>query len=204
MSVRIGVLASGQGSNLQAILDACADGRIPGKVEIVISDRKKAYALERAERAGVKPVFISPRKFRDRIEYDGKLIEALAEARVDLVCLAGFMRILSEAFVNRFYGRCLNIHPALLPSFPGLHAQRQAFDYGVKVAGCTVHFVDSGVDTGPIIAQKAVPVLEGDTPDTLADRILEKEHVAYPEAIRLFAEGRLVLEGRRVAILPEP
>ena len=203
-SINIGVLASGRGSNLEAILQSCEEGRIDGKVSVVISDVEDAYALERARKHGVPAVYIPPGKFKTKLEpeIEAQYVRVLTEHGVDLVCLAGFMRILGSCLIGEFRGRILNIHPALLPAFPGLEAQRQAWEYGVKVAGCTVHFVDEGVDTGPIVVQRAVPVLDDDDWHTLADRILEQEHKAYSEAIQLFAQGRLVVEGRRVRILP--
>jgi len=203
-SINIGVLASGRGSNLEAILQSCEEGRIDGKVSVVISDVEDAYALERARKHGVPAVYIPPGKFKTKLEpeIEAQYVRVLTEHGVDLVCLAGFMRILGSCLIGEFRGRILNIHPALLPAFPGLEAQRQAWEYGAKVAGCTVHFVDEGVDTGPIIIQRAVPVLDDDDWHTLADRILEQEHKAYSEAIQLFAQGRLVVEGRRVRILP--
>jgi phosphoribosylglycinamide formyltransferase-1 len=198
--VRVGVLASGRGSNLQAILDATRRPGFPARVVVVISDRERAQALARARAAGVDAVFVNPKDFADREAYDVALVRELEGRRVGLVCIAGFMRILSPAFVRAFAGRALNIHPSLLPAFPGLHAQRQALEYGVKVAGATVHFVDEGVDTGPIVLQSSVPVEPGDTEDTLAARILAEEHRLYPGAVRLFAEGRLRIVGRRVIV----
>jgi phosphoribosylglycinamide formyltransferase-1 len=200
----LGVLASGRGSNLQAILDAIAAGRCPARVAVVVSDRKDAAALDRARRAGVPAVHVDPRGFAERPAFDDAVAAVLDGHGVGLVCLAGYMRLLSPGFVTRYRGRLLNVHPGLLPAFPGLHAQRQALAYGVKVAGATVHFVDEGVDTGPIVLQAAVPVLEDDTEETLAARILAEEHRLYPEAIRLFAEGRLRLDGRRVRIEAAP
>ena len=194
----LGVLASGRGSNLQAILDAIEAGRCPARVAVVVSDRKDAPALERARRAGAKAVHLDPGAYPDRVAFDEAVAEVLHQHATELVCLAGYMRVLSAEFVRRFPGRILNVHPALLPAFPGLHAQRQALQHGVKVAGATIHFVDEGVDTGPIVLQSAVPVLDNDTEDTLATRILVEEHRLYPEAIRLYAEGRLRVEGRRV------
>jgi phosphoribosylglycinamide formyltransferase-1 len=194
----LGVLASGRGSNLQAILDAIEAGRCPARVAVVVSDRKDAPALERARRAGAKAVHLDPRAYPDRVAFDDAVAEVLRQHGTELVCLAGYMRVLSAEFVRRFPGRILNVHPALLPAFPGLHAQRRALEHGVKIAGATVHFVDEGVDTGPIVLQAAVPVLDDDTEDTLAARILVEEHSLYPEAIRLYAEGRLRLAGRRV------
>ena len=203
MSLPIGVLASGRGSNLQAILAACARPGFPAHVAVVISDREGALALERARAAGVPAVWINPKDFADREAFDTALVRELDAHRAGLVCSAGFMRILSPVYVRAFAGRALNIHPSLLPSFPGLHAQRQALDHGVKVAGATVHFVDEGMDSGPIVLQAAVPVEAGDTEETLAARILVQEHRIYPEAIRLFAEGVLRIEGRRVIVTPE-
>ena len=203
MTLAVGVLASGRGSNLQAILDACARPGFPARVAVVISDRERAVALERARAAGVEALWVNPKDFSDREAFDLALVRELLSRGVGLVCHAGFMRILSPAYVRAFAGRALNIHPSLLPAFPGLHAQRQALEHGVKVAGATVHFVDEGVDTGPIVAQAAVPVEPGDTEETLAARILVQEHRLYPEAIRLFAEGRLKIQDRRVIVLPE-
>lgn len=197
--LRLGVLASGRGSNLQAILDA-ARGDYPARVVVVVSDRERAPALERAAAAGAPAVFLNPKDFADRTAYDAALDGVLDAHHVDLVCLAGFMRILTPAFVRGRRGRILNIHPSLLPAFPGLAAQRQALDAGVKRAGATVHLVDEGVDTGPIVLQAGVPVLGDDTEQTLSARILAEEHRLYPEAIRLFAEGRLEITGRRVTI----
>jgi phosphoribosylglycinamide formyltransferase-1 len=203
--LRIGVLASGRGSNLQALIDAGAAGRLKGDVVIVLSDVADAQALERAGRAGIEARYIDPERKGARLSKgsEQRYIEALEQARVDLIALAGFMRILRPGFVRRFRGRILNIHPSLLPSFPGLNVQQKALDYGVKYSGCTVHFVDEGVDTGPIIIQAVVPVLEGDTADSLAERILKEEHRIYAEAINLFADGRLKTEGRVVQVLPE-
>ena len=203
MSLALGVLASGRGSNLQAILDACARPGFPTHVAVVISDRERAVALERARAARVEAVWVDPKDFADREAFDLALVDELRARAVGLVCHAGFMRILSPAYVRAFAGRALNVHPSLLPAFPGLHAQRQALDHGAKVAGATVHFVDEGMDTGPIVLQAAVPVEPSDTEDTLAARILVQEHRLYPEAIRLFAEGRLQIQGRRVMVLPE-
>ncbi|HEU5196768.1 MAG TPA: phosphoribosylglycinamide formyltransferase [Methylomirabilota bacterium] len=203
MTLALGVLASGRGSNLQAILDACARPSFPAHVRVVISDRERAVALERARAAGVEGLWLNPKDFGDREAYDAALVRELESRGVGLVCQAGWMRILSPVYIRAFSGRAMNIHPSLLPAFPGLHAQRQALDHGVKVAGATVHFTDEGVDTGPIIVQAAVPVELGDTEDTLAARILTVEHRIYPEAIRLFAEGRLRIVGRTVAVNPE-
>ena len=199
--LRVGVLVSGRGSNLQALLDASARRDYPAEVVLVISDRERAAALERARAARVEALYVNPKDFADREAFDLRLVSELTARRVGLVCTAGFMRILSPAFTRAFAGRAMNIHPSLLPAFPGLHVQRQALDYGVKVAGATVHFLDEGaVDTGPIILQSSVPVLPDDTEDTLAARILIEEHRLYPEAVRLFAEGRLSIAGRRVTV----
>ena len=203
MTLTVGVLASGRGSNLQAILEACARPDFPARVAIVISDRERAAALERARAAGVEPLWLNPKDFTDRETYDRTLVQALQSRGVELVCQAGWMRILSPAYVRAFAGRALNIHPSLLPAFPGLHPHRQVLDYGAKVSGATVHFVDEEVDAGPIVLQAAVPVEAADTEETLAARVLVAEHRLYPEAIRLFAEGRLRIEGRRVIVLPE-
>ena len=203
MTLAVGVLASGRGSNLQALLDACARPEFPARIAVVISDREQAVALERARGAGVEALWVNPKDFGDRQAFDLALVDELQRREVGLVCHAGFMRILSPAYVRAFAGRALNVHPSLLPAFPGLHAQRQALEHGVKVAGATVHFIDEGVDTGPIVLQAAVPVERGDTEETLAARILVQEHRLYPEAVELFAQGRLRIEGRRVIVLPE-
>jgi phosphoribosylglycinamide formyltransferase 1 len=203
VTLALGVLASGRGSNLQAILDACARPGFPARVAVVISDRERAPALERARAAGVEARWLNPKDFGDREAYDAALVGELQARGVGLVCQAGWMRILSPVYVGAFRGRAVNIHPSLLPAFPGLHPQRQALEHGVKVSGATVHFTDEGVDTGPIIVQAAVPVEPGDTEDTLAARILTVEHRIYPEAIRLFAEGRLTIVGRTVVVNPE-
>jgi phosphoribosylglycinamide formyltransferase-1 len=199
----LGVLASGRGSNLQAILDAIGAGRCPASVAVVVSDRKDAPALDRARRAGIRAVHLDPHVYPDRGAFDDAVAAVLDEHGVELVCLAGYMRVLSPAFVRRYRTRILNVHPALLPAFPGLHAQRQALEHGVRVAGATVHLVDEGVDTGPIVLQEAVPVLDADTEETLSARILVEEHRLYPEAIRLFAEGRLEVTGRQVRVRGE-
>jgi phosphoribosylglycinamide formyltransferase-1 len=198
--LHLGVLASGRGSNLQAILDAIDGGRCPARVAVVVSDRKDAKALDRARRAGLPAVHVDPLSHPDRSAFDEAVTAVLAEHGVELVCLAGYMRLLSKEFIAAWRNRILNVHPALLPAFPGLHAQRQALERGAKVSGATIHFVDEGVDTGPIVLQAAIPVGEDDTEATLAARILAEEHRLYPEAIRLYAEGRLAVEGRRVRI----
>lgn len=202
----LGVLASGRGTNLQAIIDACAEGRIPAVVRVVVSDVEAAFALERARSAGIPAVYIDPGKFKTKLEPERELeyVRCLRQHGVDLVLLAGFMRVLHSDFLSAFAGRILNIHPALLPCFPGLHAQRQALDRGVRFAGCTVHFVDDSVDGGPIVLQAVVPVHQDDTEESLSGRMLKEEHRIYCEAVRLFAEGRVQVEGRRVRILDAP
>ncbi len=198
---KIGVLVSGRGSNLQAIMDRIADGYLPLEIAVVISDIPGAYALERAEKAGIKAVAIDRKACASKEVFEAQIQAALEAEGCELVVLAGFMRILSADFVEKWHNKLINIHPALLPSFPGLHGQRQAWEYGVKFSGCTVHFVDAGTDSGPIILQKVVPVLDDDTEDTLADRILVQEHIAMPEALKLWAEDKLVIEGRKVKVL---
>ena len=198
--MRIGVLASGSGSNLQAILDACASRAIPAQVAVVICNVADAKALQRAEAAGVPAMLLPYLKVASREEYDRQVVAALQKHSVDLVCLAGFMRLITPVLLGAFEHRILNIHPSLLPAFPGLHAVRQALAAGVRVSGCTVHVVDEGTDTGPIVIQAAVPVLDGDTEETLSARILVQEHRCYPRAIALWAEGRVRIEGRRVRI----
>lgn len=199
--IRLGVLASGSGTNLQAIIDSSEAGKIPARVTVVLSDKADAFALKRAEKHGISHFFVDPKKFDSREDYDKELIRILKEHQVDLVILAGFMRLMSSLFIQTFRNRVMNIHPALLPSFPGTHGVRDALNYGVKVSGVTVHFADEGLDTGPVILQEAVPVLEDDTEETLHNRIHQAEYRVYPEAIRLFAEGRLKIEGRRVKIV---
>lgn len=198
VSKKIGILVSGRGSNLQAIIDSIAEGSLPLEISVVISDIPDAYALERAQKAGLPTVTVDRRACASKAEFEAQINAALVAAGCELVVLAGFMRILSAAFVEKWHQKIINIHPALLPSFPGLHGQRQALEYGVKFSGCTVHFVDAGTDSGPIILQKVVPVLDGDSEDTLAERILTEEHKALPEALRLWAAGCLRIEGRRV------
>lgn len=196
--LRVAVLASGRGSNLHAILEAAARPEFPAEIVLVVSDRERAQALDRARVHGVPAMVLDPKAYPDREAYDAVLRALLQEHRIGLVCLAGFMRILGAEFVRAFSGRVLNIHPSLLPAFPGLAAQRQALEYGVKIAGATVHLVDEGVDTGPIVLQASVPVRPGDTEASLSARILAEEHRLYPEAIRLFANGQLRIVGRRV------
>jgi phosphoribosylglycinamide formyltransferase-1 len=196
--LRLGVLVSGRGSNLQAIIDASEAGAISAVVAIVISDVANARALRLARNHGIEAVSIDPRLHATSEDFDATVIDLLRKHEVELVCLGGFMRLLSPHFIGEYRNRIMNIHPALLPAFPGLHAQRQAIRCGAKVSGCTVHFVDEGVDTGPIIMQAAVPVLDDDTEESLSARILTCEHRIYPRAIQLFAEGRLEIRGRRV------
>jgi len=197
---RLGVLGSGKGSNFVAVAESCARGEVPAEIAVVISDIAGAGILAHAAERGILAQHLAPGKFRTKLddEAEATYIAALHEARVDLVVLAGFMRILKGEFLRAFAGRVINIHPSLLPSFPGLEAWKQALDYGVKVTGCTVHFVDQGVDTGAIIAQQTVSVLDGDTAETLHARIQVAEHQLYPEAIRLMAERRVEVRGRRV------
>ena len=194
---RIGILLSGRGSNFEAIADSVAAGRIDGVVAAVISNREQARGLEAARRRGLNAICI-PSKGLDRHIYDGMVIAELRRHRIDLVCLAGFLRLLSSDFVQAFPERVLNIHPSLLPAFPGLDAQHQALEHGVKITGCTVHFVDERLDSGPIIVQAAVPVLDDDTIETLSERILREEHRIYTEAIRIVLSGSYRIEGRRV------
>jgi phosphoribosylglycinamide formyltransferase-1 len=198
--INIGVLISGRGSNLQAIIDASEKGDIPAKVAVVVSNNPKAHGLERAKKHNIPTAVFDPKAFSDKNIYELEIVKTLKKKKVELICLAGYMRIVGPVLLEHFYGKMINIHPSLLPSFPGLHAQKQALEHGAKVSGVTVHFVDEGCDTGPIILQTAVPVLDDDTEEDLSDRILEQEHKIYPEAIKLFAEGKLKIEGRRVII----
>ena len=197
--LKIAVLASGRGSNLQSIIDNINNCKIDGEIVLVLSDHKDAYALKRAEMSCIKNDYLSVKEFTSREEYDKALAEKVKESGAQLIVLAGFMRILSAAFLDNFPNRVINIHPSLLPSFPGLHAQRQAFDHGVKVSGCTVHFVDSGLDSGPIIAQKTVPVMDDDTEESLTERILTEEHKLYSEVIADISHGKIVIEGRKTS-----
>ncbi len=197
--MKIGVLVSGSGTNLQSIIDTCESDKI-AEVAVVISNRADAYALKRAQSKGIPTRILSHKDYPDRKDFDKELIRILNEFKVELVALAGFMRILTGDFLKAFHGRVMNIHPALLPAFPGLEVRQAAIDYGVRFSGCTVHFVDEGVDTGPIIIQAVVPVFPDDTEEDLKHRILNQEHKIYPQAIKLFAEGRLRIEGRRVFI----
>lgn len=204
MLKRIAVLASGEGTNVQALLDASMRGQLAGgEVVVVASDVSQAGALERATRAGVEPLFVDPADYADRPSYSEALAKELQRRDIDLVCFAGFMKILSPVFVRTFVGRILNTHAALLPAFPGAHPVRDTIAWGAKVAGATIHFVDEDVDHGPIILQKAVPVLEADDEETLHERIKQVEHRLYPEAVRLVVAGRTRIEGRKVVIVPE-
>ncbi|HOA82985.1 MAG TPA: phosphoribosylglycinamide formyltransferase [Thermodesulfovibrio thiophilus] len=199
--LKIGVLASGRGSNFQAIIDEIETGRLPASIEILIVDNTGAYAIERAKKHGIAYLYINPKNFPTKEAFYEKIRDELLLREVELVILAGFMRIVKKPLLDAFPNRIMNIHPALLPSFPGLHGQKQAVDYGVRISGCTVHFVDESVDSGPVIIQAAVPVHPDDTEETLSERILKLEHRIFPEAIRLYAEGRLKVEGRKVKIL---
>lgn len=203
-ALRVAVLASGRGSNLQAVIDAIEAETVQAKIVAVISNKKEAPALERARRHGLSGLFIDPKPYAGRPDsreaYDHELLDVLRRHDVELVLLAGYMKIVTTVLVKAFANRMMNIHPSLLPSFPGLDVQKKAIEWGCKLAGCTVHFVTEGVDEGPIILQAAVPILDEDRPETLAARILEQEHKVYPRAVQLFAEGRLRVEGRRVFI----
>jgi phosphoribosylglycinamide formyltransferase-1 len=198
VTARLGVLISGRGSNLQAIIDAIAGGQLAAAVAIVISNRADAAGLERARSAGIETLYLNPRDYADRDAYDAAIAGTLRARRVDLVCLAGFMRLVGPRLLDAFPNRILNIHPSLLPAFPGLDAQRQALEHGVHVTGATVHLVTSELDGGPIVLQAAVPVAPGDTVDALSARILAEEHRIYPEAIRIVLEGGWTIDGRRL------
>ena len=203
MKKRIGVLLSGRGSNFEALADSVEAGRIPNaEIALVLSNREGTQGIEKARARGIETRVI-PSKGLEREAYDKLAVAALQEKKVDLVCLAGYMRLLSPYFVAAFPGRILNIHPSLLPSFPGLESQRQALEHGAKVSGCTVHFVDENLDAGPIVLQAVVPIEDADTPDTLAERILRQEHRIYSEAVKIVLEGRYRIEGRRVLSAPE-
>ncbi len=198
--INIGVLVSGRGTNLQAIIEAIEEGKIAGEIKVVISDNPDAYALKRAQQYHIDTRYIHFKEFKNREDYDKEIIKTLKEKKIELVVLAGYMRILSPYFIRTYKNKIMNIHPALLPSFPGLNVQKQAIDYGVKVSGCTVHFVDEGVDSGPIVLQKAVEVSDDETEESLAEKILKEEHQIYPRAIQLFSESRLMIKGRKVFI----
>jgi phosphoribosylglycinamide formyltransferase-1 len=197
---RIGVLGSGKGSNFIAIADACAAGGVPAEIGIVLSDVQPSGILEQAKVRNIADRFIDPGKFRTKLDDNAErmFVEELQRANVDLIALAGFMRVLKGEFLRTFEGRIINIHPSLLPSFPGLAAWKQALDHGVKVTGCTVHFVDAGVDSGPIIAQQTVPVLDSDTAESLHQRIQSAEHELYPKCVAAIARGEIAIQGRRV------
>ncbi len=197
MNKRLAILLSGRGSNFEAIADSVAAGRIRAEIAVVISNRPGAPGIAKAEQRGI-PTLVIPSKGLEREEYDRRVVAELQQRQVDLVCLAGFMRLLSPYFVRAFPYRILNIHPSLLPAFPGLEAQRQALEHGAKITGCTVHFVDENLDAGPIIVQASMPVLDDDTVETLSERILREEHHIYSEAINLVLEGRVYVQGRRV------
>ncbi len=199
----LGVLCSGRGTDLQSIIDAIADGKLDAEIAVVLTDKPDVMALERARKAGIRNVCVNRKEYEDRESFERVLVAELEASGVTLVILAGFMRILSPHFVHAYSGRIMNIHPALLPSFGGAHAHRDVLAYGVKISGCTVHFVDEGMDSGPIILQAAVPVLDDDTEETLGARVLEQEHIIYPKAIQLYVEGRLKVEGRHVRILEQ-
>jgi phosphoribosylglycinamide formyltransferase-1 len=198
---RIGVLISGRGSNLQALIDAVADGRLDATIAVVISNREDAAGLERARRAGIETAYVSHRGWASRDDFDRALVRTLTERGVELVCLAGFMRLVGAPLLEAFPNAVLNIHPSLLPAFPGVNAQRQALDYGVKVTGVTVHLVDTELDAGPIVLQRPVPVLPDDTEHALSARILDQEHLIYPEAVSVVLSGQWRLEGRRFIAL---
>lgn len=198
--LKIAVLASGRGSNLQSIINSIEKGSLSAEIRIVVSDNKDAGALDKARKYNIVAWFVDPGSYGVKSDYEKAVIKLLEEKGIDLVVMAGFMRILGKDFIEYYQGRIMNIHPSLLPSFPGLHAQRQALEYGVKYTGCTVHLADQGMDTGPIILQAVVPVKDNDTEESLASRILEKEHVIYPEAIRLYSENKLQIKGRKVII----
>ncbi len=198
--LKIGVLASGRGSNFQSIIDEIESQRLKAQIVLLITDNPSAFAIERAKKHGIEYLVITPKTFNLRDDFYRKIADELKKRDVELVVLAGFMRIVGKPLIEAFPNRIMNIHPALLPSFPGLHGQKQAIEYGVKVSGCTVHFVDEGMDTGPIIIQAVVPVFQDDTEETLSERILKYEHKIYPEAIRLFSQGRIEIVGRKVRI----
>ncbi|MBW2061515.1 MAG: phosphoribosylglycinamide formyltransferase [Deltaproteobacteria bacterium] len=200
--VKLGVLISGSGSNLQSIIDNIEAGHLSAKIEVVISNEPDAYGLIRAQNHGLNTALVNHKDFPSREAFDERLVEVLKQNNVELVVLAGFMRVVTPTFLRAFSNRVMNIHPALLPAFPGVHVWQKAIDYGVKFSGCTVHFVDEGTDTGPIIIQSVVSVLDDDDADSLAARILKQEHKIYPRAIQLFAEGRLEIEDRRVKVRP--
>jgi phosphoribosylglycinamide formyltransferase-1 len=198
--LKLGVLASGRGSNFQSIIDEIEAGSLNASISLLITDNPDAYAIERAKKQSIKHLYLNPHDFKSKNDFYTRIAKELVKRDVDLVILAGFMRIVGKPLIEAFPNRIINIHPALLPAFPGLHSQKQAVDYGVRVSGCTVHFVDEGMDTGPIIIQAAVVVSPDDTEDTLSERILRLEHKIFPYAIRLYSEGRLYADGRTIKI----
>jgi len=198
--MKLAVLISGRGSNLQALIDACADDGFPAEIVLVLSNKADAYGLERAQAAGIPTRVLSPKDYDGRERFDAAMSEAIGEAGAEFVCLAGYMRLLSDDFVGQWRDKLINIHPSLLPAFKGLHVHERVLEDGVRFSGCTVHFVRPAMDEGPIIIQAVVPVLPGDTPDTLAERILEQEHVIYPRAVRMIAEGRVRVSAETVRI----
>ncbi len=196
----LGILASGRGSNFQSIIDSIASGFLKANIAVLITDNPNAYAIERARKHNIDSLVLKPRDFTNKDTYYAHIARELKERGVELVVLAGFMRVIGKALIDQYKNKIMNIHPALLPSFPGLHGQKQAVDYGVRISGCTVHFVDEGMDTGPVIIQAAVPAYHDDTEETLSERILKQEHKIFPYAIRLYEEGRIYVEGRKVFI----
>ncbi len=198
--IKLGVLCSGRGSDLQSIIDAIKNKKLNAEIAVVLTDKPNVLALQRAENAGIKNICIDRKNFTGKNDFESAILKELKAAQVDLVILAGFMRILSANFVHEYENKIMNIHPALLPSFPGAHAHRDALNYGVKISGCTVHFVDEGTDSGPIIMQAAVEVKDDDTEESLENRVLEQEHIIYPKAIQLYVEGKLKIVGRKVLI----
>ena len=195
---KLAVLVSGRGSNLQAIIDSIEKNNLAAEISLILSNVPDAYALQRGKKHGLESIFLDPKSFSSRDDYEKQMIELLQTKSIDLVCLAGFMRILGKKFIEAFSGKIINIHPSLLPAFPGLNVQEKALQHGVRFSGCTVHFVNEEVDGGAIISQAVVPILDTDDTQSLSDRILEQEHIIYPEAIRLIIEDRLELSGRRV------
>jgi phosphoribosylglycinamide formyltransferase-1 len=199
----LGVLASGRGSNFQSIIDSIESGFLDAKTAVLITDNPDAYAIERAKKHNIESLVLTPRDFPDKDAYYSRIAGELNKRHVELVILAGFMRVVGKALIDHYRYKIMNIHPALLPSFPGLHGQKQAADYSVKISGCTVHFVDEGMDTGPIIIQAAVPSYHDDTEDTLSERILKQEHRIFPYAIKLYSEGKILVKGRKVIVKGE-
>ncbi len=196
----LGVMASGRGSNFQSIIDSIESGFLKAGIAVLITDNPEAYAVERARKHNIEALVIRPRDFPDKDAYYSHIAGEFRQRNVELVILAGFMRVIGKALINKYRNKIMNIHPALLPSFPGLHGQKQAADYNVKISGCTVHFVDEGMDTGSIIIQAAVPAYHDDTEESLGQRILKQEHIIFPYAIRLYSEGRISIDGRKVII----